>query len=279
MENIDIRKEASKHNVFEASPSRRLGDKAWSRAWASGSPRPQRVWRPPHRIRRRLGANGVRRTPTTAPRTPDAGRRGRAPKRARPRGESTARPRETSDAREIDRACASSGGKSTARVIDRECGRGERKKEGGGRTSTSAGLLLCSCPPAGHPCRGAGLHLRLAVRPCRGAAPASSHIAAAGEGRGREKAADGPRPPLGSYSARLHRPAGPTVEPACICSWPSALPPRALLCICRPLCLLVLCSAVRSASPLGPGSLNIVYSLLCLLVVYSLLCYAMLCLL
>ena len=43
-------------------------------------------------------------------RTPDAGRRGRAPKRARRRGESTARPRETSDAREIDRACASSGG-------------------------------------------------------------------------------------------------------------------------------------------------------------------------
>ena len=50
-------------------------------------------------------------------------------------------------------------GKSTARAplrVGIECGRGERKKEGGGRTSTSAGR---SCPPAGRLCRGAGLHL------------------------------------------------------------------------------------------------------------------------
>ena len=98
--------------------------------------------------------------------------------------------------------------KSTTRVIHRECGRGERKREGGGRTSTSAGLLLCSCPPAGRSCRGAGLHLRLAVRSA-------------------------------SSCSALHL--------------PSAL-------LGRPLCHLVLCSAVRSASPLGPGSLNIVYS-------------------
>ena len=113
--------------------------------------------------------------------------------------------------REIDRACAqvaSSRGKSTARVIHCECGRGERKRKGGGRTLTSAGLLLCSCPPAGHPCHGAGLHLRLGVRSA-------------------------------SSCSALHL--------------PSAL-------LGRPLCLLMLCSAVRSASPLGPGSLNIVYS-------------------
>ena len=50
-------------------------------------------------------------------------------------------------------------GKSTARAplrVGIECGRGERKKEGGGRTWTSAGR---SCPPAGRLCRGAGLHL------------------------------------------------------------------------------------------------------------------------
>jgi len=95
-------------------------------------------------------------------------------------------------------------------IAHRCCGRGERKREGGGRTSTSAGLLLCSCPPAGRPCRGVGLHLRLAVRSA-------------------------------SSCSDLHL--------------PSAL-------LGRPLYLLVLCSAVRSASPLGPGSVNIVYSLL-----------------
>ena len=81
--------------------------------------------------------------------------------------------------------------------------------------------------------------------------PRESFTASAGEGRGREKAADGPRPPLGCYSARVHRPAAPAAEPACISAWPSALPPRALLCICRPLCLAVRsatsCSALSSA--------------------------------
>ena len=66
-------------------------------------------------------------------------------------------------------------GKSTARAplrVGIECGRGERKKEGGGRTSTSAGR---SCLPAGRLCRGAGLHLppsaRLLTAPPSGPLP------------------------------------------------------------------------------------------------------------
>jgi hypothetical protein len=58
-------------NVFEASPSRRLGDKACSRAWASGSPQPQPVWRPPNQIRRRVGVD--RRRADAYSRAADAG--------------------------------------------------------------------------------------------------------------------------------------------------------------------------------------------------------------
>jgi hypothetical protein len=47
-----------------------------------------------------------------------------------------------------------------------------------------------------------------------------SFTASAGEGRGREKAADGPRPPLGCSSARVHRPAAPAAEPALHFRWP-----------------------------------------------------------
>jgi hypothetical protein len=135
--------------------------------------------------------------------------------RVRARGEEERRRRTDLDLRWAATLLVSAGRPPLPRsrssiIAHRCCGRGERKREGGRRTSTSAGLLLCSSPPADRPCRGAGLHLRLAVR------SASS------------------------------------------CS---ALPlPSALL--GRPLCHLVLCSAVRSASPLGPGSVNIVYSLL-----------------
>jgi hypothetical protein len=41
--------------VYEAPPSRRLGDKACCGCWASGSPQPWGVWRPPYTIRRHLG--------------------------------------------------------------------------------------------------------------------------------------------------------------------------------------------------------------------------------
>jgi hypothetical protein len=43
--------------VFEVSPSCCLGDEAWQRVWASGAPRPGVVWRPPNRVRRRVGTD------------------------------------------------------------------------------------------------------------------------------------------------------------------------------------------------------------------------------
>ena len=108
-------------HVFEASPSRRLGDKVWQRGWASGAPRPGVVWRPLNRIRRRLGL--VWRRADAYKLAADAGcqfARGRAPKDRGPRGRGKSTAQKEIDCavaarREID--CA--GGKLTAREVDR----------------------------------------------------------------------------------------------------------------------------------------------------------------
>jgi len=154
-------------------PSRRLGDKAWSRAWASGSPRPQHVWRPPHRIRRRLGTNGVGRTPTAAPRTLVAvkgAKRGVAPgevERApagKVRGAGNRPPVRPDSlfAREIYRAS------HLQRVRAR--GEEERRQQTDLELRFTAPLLVpTSQPPLSR--EPALLHLRLSIRPCRGSRP------------------------------------------------------------------------------------------------------------
>ena len=156
-------------------PSRRLGDKAWSRAWASGSPRPQHVWRPPHRNRRRLGTNGVGRTPTGAPRTPVAGcgegrQKGRGPGGSRARacgkskrgGKSTAVRPDSLFAREIYRMT------HLQRVRAR--GEEERRQRTDLELRFAAPLLVpTSQPPLSR--EPALLHLRLSIRPCRGSRP------------------------------------------------------------------------------------------------------------
>lgn len=64
---------------------------------------------------------------------------------------------------------------------------------------------------------------------CAGNLPLEVFTTSVGEGRGREKAMGGPRPPLGCPSARVHRSVAPIAEPPlrlagrpCILAWPSA---------------------------------------------------------
>ena len=52
---LSIKKEGRCTIVFEVWPGHHLGDKACYGRWASGSPRPLTVWRPPHAVRHRLG--------------------------------------------------------------------------------------------------------------------------------------------------------------------------------------------------------------------------------
>jgi len=150
---------------------RRLGDKAWSRAWASGSPRPQHVWWPAHRIRRRLGTNGVRRTPTAMPWTLVVGK---GTKRI-------------VALQEVDRTPTGRSWKSTARPSRQPLRAGNLPCES--FTASGVGWLeeerrrwtdldLRLAAPLLVSTSQLALHLHLAVRPCHGATPASSHVTA-----------------------------------------------------------------------------------------------------
>jgi hypothetical protein len=75
----------------------------------------------------------------------------------------------------------STGHAHLPQVIYREWGRGERKREGGGRTLSSAWLLLCSTARVHRPAAPSEeppLHLCLVICTCRGAAPASPSLQA-----------------------------------------------------------------------------------------------------
>jgi hypothetical protein len=59
------------------------------------------------------------------------------------------------------------------------------------------------------PITGTGTQIAL----CAGNLRLEAFATSVGEGRGRDKAAGGPRAPLGCSSARVHRPAAPAAEP------------------------------------------------------------------
>ena len=178
------------------------------------------------------------------PRTPDAKSLGRAPKLPCSRGKSTAHagkgPRSREKAREIDHGELD---RPRTREIDRaraiyhDCkrGRGERKREGGRQTEDLELRLAARRPPAGRPCRGAGLASPPGLRTCRGAAVAvrSSVV---------ESQSARPPPVFEPASARPPRVSASIGRFRAAAAHPPAPPPGAVVCPLPPLSSLSLVS-------------------------------------
>ena len=149
--------------VFEVSPSHRLGDKVCNRRWASGSPRPPMVWRPPHTVRRLLG--GICET---------CG--GKAPKSLWPTGINCASAPKAKGQESTRPILLFAREISCSRLLPRVQER-ERKREGGGQGERKrkgwAGIELCLAAPLLESAGRSPLHLRSALCTFRGAAPAS----------------------------------------------------------------------------------------------------------
>lgn len=147
--------------------------------------------------------------------------------RGKRRGKSTMGELDRPRTREIDRA----------RAIYHDCkrGRGERKREGGRQTEDLELRLAARRPPAGRPCRGAGLASPPGLRTCRGAAVAvrSSVV---------ESQSARPPPVFEPASARPPRVSASIGRFRAAAAHPPAPPPGAVVCPLPPLSSLSLVS-------------------------------------